>query len=188
MLITVLEHAKRSLGAPDLFEIAFENASIPMALVCPYTGKWVAINRATEVFLERPKDEILQHTFQDYTAAEDEDGNLSVDLQLVKECIDGKRDSFQLDKAYRMPDLRVKHGHLAASLVRFGGAPLIFISQITDTEAQFQLERDLRKALDRERKSREFLERELEILRGTGKSDLVRDFEKLLHELGDNID
>jgi PAS domain S-box-containing protein len=172
------KHYQRLLNERDHFEATFENASIGMAIVS-LEGGWERINPALELFLERPKEEILNTTFQKLTYAP----TLQRDLELVQECIDGKRSSYQLTKAYLMPDDRPKWGHLAVALVRKQGRPWHFISQITDIDELVRAKEALEAALLREKTRTDHLEREVSVLRNSGKGTLAEQLERALNNL-----
>lgn len=110
------------------FSNAFDFAPIGMALVS-LTGSWIKINASLTRLLGYGESEFLRHTFQDYTHPED----LDTDLGNLNELLDGKTESYSMEKRYFHKDGRVIWTQLNVSLVRDEhDKPLYFISQIKD--------------------------------------------------------
>ena len=111
----------------QLFKIAFNHSSIGMALVSP-DGKWLDANPSLARILGFEKEELLRGDFQNITHPDD----LARDLELVSECMEGKRDSYEIEKRYFHKDGNVIWTLLTVSLIRENGRPSFFISQIQD--------------------------------------------------------
>jgi PAS domain S-box-containing protein len=112
----------------ERFHRAFDYAPIGMAIVSP-TGGWIKINNSLMQLLGYTEEEFLKHTFQDFTHPKD----LDLDLQQMHQLLDGKIDSYSMEKRYFHKDSHVIWVQLNVSLVRSqAGGPLYFISQIRD--------------------------------------------------------
>lgn len=124
--------------AAERFAGAFETAPQGMAIVS-LEGDWRDVNPALCGILGYPREQLLRTTFQQITHPDD----LEMDLQLVHDLIDGKRDSYSLAKRYISQHGAVIWAQLSVSLVRdSSGAPVHFVSQIQDvTERHVAAER-----------------------------------------------
>ncbi|QHG88279.1 PAS domain S-box protein [Xanthomonas cucurbitae] len=124
--------------AAERFAGAFETAPQGMAIVS-LDGSWRDVNPSLCSILGYPREQLLRTTFQQITHPDD----LQMDLQLVQELIDGKRDSYSLAKRYISRQGAVIWAQLSVSLVRDGsGAPVHFVSQVQDvTERHVAAER-----------------------------------------------
>jgi len=124
------------------FREAFENSAIGIALVSP-EGKWLRVNKQVCEITGYPEEELLVKTFQDITHPED----LDLDLNNVLQLLEGKIDSYKMEKRYYH-----KYGHivwvlLSVSLVRTAdGTPVHFISQIEDITQRKLAEQELNRA------------------------------------------
>lgn len=116
----------------ELFRNTFENASIGMALVS-LTGEWLRVNESLCKMLGYDKEQFYKLTFQDITHPAD----LSSDLDQVHALIDGKADSFMMEKRYFHKNGDIVWAILAVSIIRDkSGNPLHFVSQITDISSR----------------------------------------------------
>lgn len=121
------------------FREAFENSAIGIALVSP-DGKWLKVNNQICEITGYTEDELLKTTFQDITHPDD----LNLDLNNVQDLLEGKIESYKMEKRYIH-----KYGHvvwvlLSVSLVRDGnGEPLHFVSQIEDITQRKIAEQEL---------------------------------------------
>ncbi|KQQ84631.1 histidine kinase [Xanthomonas sp. Leaf131] len=124
--------------AAEHFRGAFETAPQGMAIVS-LDGAWRDVNPSLCSILGYPREQLLRTTFQTITHPDD----LEMDLCLVQELIDGKRDSYSLAKRYISQHGAVIWAQLSVSLVRdSSGAPVHFVSQIQDvTERHVAAER-----------------------------------------------
>jgi PAS domain S-box-containing protein len=78
------------------WRIAFENSAIGITMA-DFTGRFFAVNNAFSNMLGYTEAELYQLTFIDITYEEDR----KVNLELVRELEEGKRQHFQLEKRYR---------------------------------------------------------------------------------------
>jgi PAS domain S-box-containing protein len=131
--------ALRLRESEERFGAVFENAAIGMALVSP-DGRWLRVNPAICRLLGYSADELLQTDILSITHPED----LMMDLNYVREVLEGTRTYYDLEKRYVH-----KTGHaiwvlLSVSLVRDErGVPLYFISQTLDITERRRLEQSL---------------------------------------------
>ncbi|MDI7227578.1 PAS domain S-box protein [Leptospira santarosai] len=112
----------------EKFFNAFYYSGVGMALVS-LEGKWLEVNSSLLDIIGYPRDEILKLTFQDITHPDD----LSVDLSLLQETLEGKRDTYRMEKRYFHKNGSTIWILLIVSIVRDSQKkPLFFISQIQD--------------------------------------------------------
>ena len=112
----------------ESFRGSFEHAAIGMAIISP-EGEWLKVNKSVCHIVGYTRDELSKLTFADITHPEDIDS----DLKLLVELVDGKRDSYQMEKRYIHKDGHIVWIILTVSMVKDeSGKPLYFISQITD--------------------------------------------------------
>jgi diguanylate cyclase (GGDEF)-like protein/PAS domain S-box-containing protein len=117
---------------PSLFESAFRDAAIGMALVS-LDGRFVKVNDALCSLLGYPRQSLLATDFQALTHPDD----LARDLALLRQLVEGLIPSYHMEKRYLHADGRVVRTQLTVSLVRDAhGAPEFFISQIQDVTAR----------------------------------------------------
>ncbi|MEP6900404.1 MAG: PAS domain S-box protein [Actinomycetota bacterium] len=124
----------------DLLRSAFEYASIGMALINP-DGKCLAVNNSISQITGYSKEELLQMTFGDITHPDD----VEKDRFLSRQLLDGKDDTFEMEKRYFH-----KKGHLVwvlltVSVVRNEtGEPLYLIGQVKDISERKRIETKLK--------------------------------------------
>ncbi|MFI2742787.1 PAS domain S-box protein [Zhouia sp. PK063] len=112
----------------EQFKSSFEYSPNGMALVS-IDGKWLRVNRHLTQMLGYAKEEFLELDFQKITHPQD----LEIDLNLLKETIAGKRETYRIEKRYIHKNGDIIWGLLNVSLLRdSNGKPLYFISQIND--------------------------------------------------------
>ena len=110
------------------FRLAMTNAPIGMALV-GLDGSFLEVNDRVSEILERPREELLELTFQHITHPDD----LDTDLGYVQQLLTGDIAHYEMDKRYLRPSGEVVWALLSGSLVRADdGEPLYFIAQIVD--------------------------------------------------------
>ncbi|MEI9999475.1 MAG: PAS domain S-box protein [Verrucomicrobiota bacterium] len=141
----------------ERFSSAFEHAPIGMALVS-LEGRWLKVNQALCDIVGYSREELAEKSFQDLTHPKD----LDADLAHVRSLLDGRANTYTMEKRYFHKAGHVVWGNLAVSLARNREhEPLYFISQIKDiTESREALvrQRELtRKARAAERAKSEFL-------------------------------
>jgi PAS domain S-box-containing protein len=121
------------------FRENFENAAIGMAFI-DKDGKWQKVNPRLCEMLGYTESEMMQKTFQDITHPED----LVLDLQLLKELVQGKRAYYHMEKRYFSKDNDIIYIILGVSAARgTDNEILYFISQIIDITAQKKAEQQL---------------------------------------------
>ncbi|AOP35660.1 histidine kinase [Leptospira tipperaryensis] len=112
----------------EKFFNAFYYSGVGMALVS-LDGKWLEVNPHLLDILGYTREELLKLTFQDITHPDD----LQEDLNLVQEVLDGKRESYKLEKRYFHKNGSTIWILLIVSIVTDPKKkPLFFISQIQD--------------------------------------------------------
>ncbi|HCS21409.1 MAG TPA: hypothetical protein DIW47_12760 [Bacteroidetes bacterium] len=134
------------------FRNTFENAPNGMALISP-EGNWLMVNLRLCEILGYTEEELLQKSFAEITHPDD----VERDVQFGMELIEGKRESYQLEKRNIHKNGSIVWTILAVSLVRdSAGIPLHFIAQINDItrEKQAHLEVASLLAVTREQNDR----------------------------------
>lgn len=145
----VEEEAEHRRRAEKQFSNVFTFSAVGMALVS-LEGKWIKVNPALTAFLGYSEQEMQNLTFQDITYIDD----LDVDLQYVRQMLDGKIASYQLEKRYVKKDGSLWWGLLACSLMKdHEGNPEFFIAQIADLNNS----KKLKDALEVMKRKDEFL-------------------------------
>ncbi|MCS0789265.1 diguanylate cyclase [Cytobacillus firmus] len=123
----------------DLFNQAFFFAPIGMSIVS-LEGKWIRVNHALTKITGYTEDELLTTNFQMLTYPKD----LDTDLSYTQELVEGKRDSFEMEKRYVHKSGKIVWVLLSVSIVREGNKPLFLISQIQDITDRKNSERILK--------------------------------------------
>ncbi|MBI1261562.1 MAG: response regulator [Rhizobiales bacterium] len=147
----VQDYTAQSLATEsDLrFRMALQGAAHGIALV-GLDGRWLKVNDALCRMLQYSEQELFGLTFQDITHPED----LETDLDYLHECVEGKRQSYQMEKRYYRRDGEIIWVHLSVAILRAeNDAPLYFISQIQDITAKKHFERELIAARDEARQA-----------------------------------
>jgi diguanylate cyclase (GGDEF)-like protein/PAS domain S-box-containing protein len=133
--------------AQELFETAFSQAPIGMALV-GLDGRWLKVNAAMCEIIGWPEQELLGQMFADVTHPDD----VPAGAQWLRELLEGTISRFQADQRYVSRDGRVIWANLSVSLVRDRcGRPRHFIGQVQDISQRKRYEMSLqedRLALD----------------------------------------
>lgn len=110
----------------EVFRSTFDYAAIGMALVS-LTGEWIRVNSSVCEIVGYTEDELLLLTFQDITHPDD----LESDLDKVNQLLEGKIQSYYMEKRYFHKLGHVVWVLLSVSLVRDrDGKALYFVSQI----------------------------------------------------------
>lgn len=117
------------------FRLTLDNAPIGLSLVS-LEGRWISVNRALCAMLGYSEPELLSMTFQQITHPED----LNDDLGNVIDLINGKADSYRMNKRYFHKQGHVIHAQLDVVIVRSPSKiPLYFVSQIQDVSKELEL-------------------------------------------------
>jgi len=141
--VTELRAAREATRqAQELFETAFSDAPIGMALVA-LDGRWLKVNRELRRITGYDGEALLALTFQDITHPED----LDTDLELVRQLVAGEIPSYTMEKRYVRRGGEEIWVHLSVSLVRDeAGAPRHFIAHVKDISGRKADEMALRQA------------------------------------------
>jgi diguanylate cyclase (GGDEF)-like protein/PAS domain S-box-containing protein len=127
--ITTRKQTEAALEESELrFRSAFQNAAHGMALVST-EGRFIKVNSALCDMLGYDEADLLSIDFQTISHPDD----LSTDLHHVQELLQGKIETYQLEKRYFHKAGRIVWVLLSVSLVRTkDGIPIHFVSQIQD--------------------------------------------------------
>ncbi len=127
--ISERKHAEAALQESEQqFKSAFENSAIGMCLV-GLDGHFLRVNPGLCTIMGLDEPSLLATSFQAITHPDD----LDADLRHVNDLIEGRADSYRMEKRYVRGDGRVVPALLAVSVVRDpSGAPHHFISQVED--------------------------------------------------------
>ena len=138
--ITALKTTQLQLQrSEESFVGAFECSSIGMSLN-GLDGKWIQVNDSLCKSLGYTKDELLELTFQDITHPDD----LEKDLNLFHELVNGKTESYQINKRYFHKDGKIVHVLLTVTAVYEEDESIShFIAQIVDVSKMVENERKL---------------------------------------------
>ncbi len=128
----------------EAFRGNFENAAIGMAII-DKKGYWLKVNDKVCEITGYPADELMKLSYKDITHPED----LNIDLNLVQELIEGKRDNYQLEKRYIKKDGSIAYVLLGAAVVRNEQNEVLhFISQVIDISKRKKAEMRAQELLD----------------------------------------
>lgn len=135
---TIAKRTNELRQSLEQFREAFEHSAIGMALVS-LEGKWLKVNPQVPKMLGYSKEELLQKTFQDITHPDD----LATDLDLVKQVLEDKINTYQMEKRYLHKNGSIVWVLLNVSLLRDElGEPIHFISQIENISKRKQAEEE----------------------------------------------
>jgi PAS domain S-box-containing protein len=148
--ITEQERTAETLRqSEDRFRKSFDVASVGMALVSP-DGHWLRVNQALCQIVGYTEAEMLGLTFQAITHPDD----LIADLEQARQILEGKIQTYRLEKRYLHKRGYVVWIHLDVALLRDErGAPVHFISLVQDITERKRTEEALRQSEDQFRKS-----------------------------------
>jgi two-component system CheB/CheR fusion protein len=117
-------------------ERAFNASPTGMILVA-LDGKFIRVNPAFCTMCGWSKEELLQKSFQEITAPND----VAEDLRHLQDLIDGKYQTYEMEKNYIHKDGHLILVQLNMSAVRdVGGTPLHFVKQVQDITERRQLQ------------------------------------------------
>ena len=120
--------APRIAGAPEEFQLAFEQAPIGIALVAP-DGRFLWVNDALARICGYEREALLRLTFQDITHPDD----LDADLAQLEAMVAGEITAYSMEKRYFHARGHEVPIQLDVSMVRTAdGAPRYFISHVQD--------------------------------------------------------
>lgn len=126
---TELHKVQRQIEISEsTFRGAFENSPIGMGLIAP-GGYWLRVNKQLCAITGYTSDELLKMKFSDITHPADVEN----DLQHLRLLIEGKEDTYRVEKRYFHKNGSLVWIKLNTTLVRDGkGKPLYFIGQTED--------------------------------------------------------
>ena len=113
------------------YKTTFNNANIGIAHV-GLDGKWISINKSILKMLGYSEQELMKLTFQDITYPDD----LQNDLEHFQALLDGKSDSYKIEKRYYKKNRELFWAMLSVAIIRDQDGPLYFISVIEDINTQ----------------------------------------------------
>ncbi|WP_437395861.1 PAS domain S-box protein [Flagellimonas lutimaris] len=132
------------LKSEESLQGTLENSSIGMALVGK-DGSFMDVNQSLCNSLGYTKKELLNLTFQEITHPDD----LEIDLSLLRELIQGKRSTYQIEKKYFNKNGEVIYTILTVTAARnIDGEISHFISQIVDITSRIKAEKKLKGLLE----------------------------------------
>jgi diguanylate cyclase (GGDEF)-like protein/PAS domain S-box-containing protein len=124
------------------FRLTLDNAPIGLAIVS-LEGRFATVNQALCAMLGYTDAELRARTFQDITHPDD----LQEDLNYVQNLLDGRRDSYRMEKRYFHRQGQIINIQLDVAILRDdAGAPVHFISQIQDISVRKSYEETLHEA------------------------------------------
>ncbi|MDG1571149.1 PAS domain S-box protein [Robiginitalea sp. M366] len=132
---------------------AFENSRVGMALV-GMDGRFMDANPSLCDSLGYSREGLLAKTFQEITHPED----LDADLEMLGEVMEGKRETYQIEKRYIHRNGNIVYVYLTVTGVKdIHGKLSHFISQIVDITSRTEAENRLKHLLDLTGKQNESL-------------------------------
>ena len=127
------------------FRLIVNNAPIGMAVVA-LDGHFISVNQALCTMLGYSESELLSRTFQDITHLDD----LKADLDQVQSLIEGKADTYRMEKRYIHNAGRIIAVQLDVAVFRNESRePVHFISQIQDITERRAADQKLRESEQR---------------------------------------
>ncbi|MEG3753889.1 EAL domain-containing protein [Psychromonas arctica] len=125
-------YARRELLlSQQKYKATFDYANIGIAHV-GLNGEWISVNKSISTMLGYSEEELMNLTFQDITYADD----LENDLEYFQELLDGKSDSYKVEKRYYKKNGELFWSMLSVAVIREQGTPVFFISVIEDINTQ----------------------------------------------------
>ncbi|MCK0147464.1 PAS domain S-box protein [Arenibacter sp. F26102] len=118
----------------ESFKGSFESSAVGMALVAK-DGSWIDVNDSLCISLGYTRKELLKLTFQDITHPHDIDN----DLNHLQPLLDGKGDSYQIEKRYIHKEGHIVYVVLTVTAVKdIEGNLSHFISQVMDISSKIE--------------------------------------------------
>jgi len=150
LVIALSEHINIAIGRARLytemrkseaqFRLLFDLAPVGMSLVTPQ-GQYTRVNQAFCQMLGYAKEELIGRTYQEITHPAD----LSADLMLTWQLLDGEIPHFQMEKRYIGRNGQTIYVILQVGLLRDEqGQPVNLIGQAVDITERKRAERELR--------------------------------------------
>ncbi|GAB3252150.1 PAS domain S-box protein [Chitinimonas naiadis] len=122
------DHEQAMKLSENQFRSAFQTAANGIGLVS-LSGKWLMVNRALCGIIGYDEEELLNTHFQALTHPDD----LATEMACVQQLLDGKLNTYQIEKRYIHKNGHVVWVLLSRSIVRNdAGQPVHFVSQTQD--------------------------------------------------------
>lgn len=122
------------------FRRTFDGAPIGLAIV-DQDGHFLEVNRSLLAILDFSAEQLMQMTFKDVTHPDD----LQPDIDQFQQLIDGRADSYRMEKRYIARGGRELLAMLDVTVLRDArGSPVMFIKQIQDITVRSRTETALR--------------------------------------------
>jgi PAS domain S-box-containing protein len=126
------------------FRATFEQAAVGIAHVSP-EGRFLRLNQKFCDIVGYSQEEMLKLTFQDITHPDD----LDADLHLFQELLDGKSDSYTMEKRYIRKDGSIVWISLTVKILRNeDGSPRWFVSVIEDISDRIRIQDEVHKSYE----------------------------------------
>jgi PAS domain S-box-containing protein len=141
--ITIRKQVEEALKQrEEHFRTVIENASVGACIV-GLNGKFLTVNRALKEMLGYSEEELRQKTFNEITHGEDREKSAS----FVSHLLDGKMDSFSLEKRYLHKEGYSIWGLVSSSLIKnSNGEPQYFVTHIQNITDRKKAEIEIIKA------------------------------------------
>lgn len=123
---------------------AFANSKVGMALVSR-EGQFLEVNESFSLSMGYSSEALYKMTFQQITHPED----LEIDLILLREVLDGKRETYQIEKRFFHKSGKIVNTFLTVTAVKdINGNLTHFISQYVDITPRIEAENKLKRVLN----------------------------------------
>lgn len=130
------------LRSEAYFRTAMEASSVGMAIV-GIDGRWLRVNNSLCQILKYSPEELLEIDFQTITHPDD----INKDVEFVDKLLNGKMDTYQMEKRYFRKDGKIIWALLSVAIIRNeDGTPRHFISQIQDITVSKKTQQKLQHA------------------------------------------
>jgi PAS domain S-box-containing protein len=140
----VLSRTAELTESEDRFRATFEQAAVGIAHVSP-DGNFLRLNQKFCDIVGYSQKELLALTFQNITHPDD----LETDTGLVQELLDGKNDSYTLEKRYLRKDGSTVWVNLTVKILREDdGSPRWFVSVVQDISDRIRIQQEIKKSYE----------------------------------------
>ncbi len=143
--ITARKHAEDALRqSEEQFRRVFENAPIGIGLIDIQTGGFLRSNAVQQEMYGYSAAELATLTLADISHPDD----LAADVEQIRQLVEGKISTYQMEKRLFRKNGDMLYGLLAATLIRdAAGTPLYCIGMVKDITQRKQAEEQLRASL-----------------------------------------
>jgi len=140
----VVERTAELSDSEARFRATFEQAAVGIAHVAP-GGQFLRLNKKFCDIVGYAQEELLELNFHDITHPDD----LETDTGLVQELLDGKNDSYTLEKRYLHKDGSTVWVNLTVKILREDdGSPRWFVSVVQDISDRIQIQQEIKKSYE----------------------------------------